>query len=341
MSSSKVRVVLIGAGRIGLVHLGNIRANPRINLTGIIEPVEAARNKAAEIAGVQTFASLKEALEKELTAGTFFEGVVICTPTYTHTDLIQEALTAGKHVMCEKPLGHDVKTIDGLYALSAEKKKHLLCGFHRRWDPNFSGVRQAVLAGACGKIHKIKSISRDNPVPSIEYLKISGGIVHDCASHDIDMLTWVLGTYPTQVYALAHCHDPEIKKLDDFDSVELVFNFPNQVIGTVDVTRKAVYGYDQRLEVVGDGGLVRADNHPKTSVVVADVSGFKHDAGRYSFPTRYPEAYSGELEHFVDLMKGIAAEPYLTGQHLHNITKILDAAAEAAKHGSIVQVDYS
>jgi len=339
--SNKVRIVLIGAGRIGLVHLANIRASPRIHLSAIVESVEANRTKAAEIAEVPTFATLKEALEKDTANGVFFDGVVICTPTYTHTDLIREALNAGKHVMCEKPLGHDVKTIDDLYALAAKTGKHLLCGFHRRWDPNFAGVRAAVKAGACGKIHKIKSISRDNPVPSIEYLKISGGIVHDCASHDIDMLTWVLGTYPTHVYALAHCHDPEIKKIDDFDSVELVFNFPDQVIGTVDVTRKAVYGYDQRLEIVGDGGLVRADNHPKTSVVVADVTGFKHDAGRYSFPTRYPEAYSGELDHFVDLVKGEVDEPLLSGQHLHNITKILDAAAHAAKSGTVVQVDYS
>jgi myo-inositol 2-dehydrogenase/D-chiro-inositol 1-dehydrogenase len=277
-------------------------------------------------------------LDKEKTSGAFFEGVVICTPTYTHTDLIKEALTAGKHVMCEKPLGHDVQTIDSLYALSAETKKHLLCGFHRRWDPSFSGVRQAVQAGACGKVHKIKSISRDNPVPSYEYLKISGGIVHDCASHDIDMLCWVLGTYPTQVYALAHTHDPEIKKLDDFDSVELVFNFPNQVIGTVDVTRKAVYGYDQRLEVVGDGGLVQANNYPKTSLVTADVNGFKHDAGRYSFPTRYPEAYCGVLDHLVDLMQGKVAEPMLSAQHLHNITKILDYAAHAAKSGNVEKI---
>jgi len=147
--------------------------------------------------------------------------------------------------------------------------------------------------------------------------------------------------YPTQVYALAHCHDPEIKKLDDFDSVELVFNFPNQIIGVVDVTRKAVYGYDQRYEVVGDKGLVQVANFPKTSVVTADVTGFKHDAGRYSFPTRYPEAYQGVLDHLVDLILGVAKAPLLSGKHIHNITKILDAASQAAKTGQVTQIDYS
>jgi myo-inositol 2-dehydrogenase/D-chiro-inositol 1-dehydrogenase len=341
MSQSKAAIVLIGAGRIGQVHLGNLRSNPRVTLVAVVESVEAVRTNVADRTGVPTFTSFKDCLEAEAKGAFSFKGVVICTPTYTHTDLIKEALSANKDVMCEKPLGHDVKTIDELYALGAKMKRHLVCGFHRRWDPSFAGVRTAVQAGACGKIHKIKSISRDNPVPSLEYLKISGGIVHDCASHDIDMCCWVLNSYPTQVYALAHTHDPQIKAIDDFDSVELVFNFPNQIIATVDVTRKAVYGYDQRLEVVGDGGLVTCNNFPKSSVVVADVSGFKHEAGRYSFPTRYPEAYAGVLEHLVDLMLGLASEALLSGQHLHNITKILDAAADAAKTGAVTKIDYA
>jgi len=336
-ASGKAHVVLIGYGRIGQVHLGNIRSNPRIALVAVVEPIEANRQRAADLTGAPTFVAFKEVLS----SGLNFDGVVICTPTYTHTDLIKEALTAHKHVMCEKPLGHDVTTIDELYALADKVNRHLVCGFHRRWDPNFAGGAAAVRNGACGKVHKMKTVSRDNPVPSIEYLKISGGIVHDCASHDVDMLTWVLGDYPTQVYALAHCHDPEIKKLDDFDSVELVFNFPNQIIGVVDVTRKAVYGYDQRYEVVGDKGLVQVANFPKTSVVTADVTGFKHDAGRYSFPTRYPEAYQGVLDHLVDLILGVAKAPLLSGKHIHNITKILDAASQAAKTGQVTQIDYS
>jgi len=335
--ASKVHVCLIGVGRIGYLHLGNILANYRIKLAAIVEPVAVNLEKALQIApGVPSFAQFKDAV-----AAVQFDAVVICTPTYMHTGQIKEALEAGKHVMCEKPLGHDVETIDALYVLAAKVGRHLLCGFHRRWDPNFSGVRDAVRAGACGKIHKVKTVSRDNPVPSIDYLKISGGIVHDCASHDIDMLTWILGTYPTTVYALAQTHDPAIKAIDDFDSVELIFNFPDQVIGTVDVTRVAVYGYDQRVEVVGNKGLARADNHPKTSVVIGTVDGFKHDAGRYSFPTRYPEAYQGELSHFIDLCTTPGLECALSGEHLHKITKILDAAAHAAKSGTVTPIDYA
>jgi len=322
-----------------LLHLGNISANYRAKVAAIVEPVGANRAKASLLApGVPTFATFKEALAKE---GANFEGVVICTPTYLHTDLIKESLDAGKHVMCEKPLGDDAKTIDALYAQAASVKRQLLCCFHRRWDPNFKGVYDAVRDGSVGKVHKIHSTSRDNPVPSLEYLKISGGIVHDCASHDIDMLCWVLGTYPTTVYGLGHTHDAEIKAIDDLDSVELVFNFPNQIIGTVDVTRKAVYGYDQRLEVLGDEGMVQANNFARTSLVLSHVDGVKHDCGRYSFPTRYPEAYQGELDHFIDLMNDPSLECALSGKHLHNITKILDFATIAAKNGSLETIDYS
>jgi len=334
-----VNLCLAGVGRIGLLHLGNILANHRSRVVAIVEPAEQHRLQASHLApGVPTFTTLKDAIAKE---GQNFEGVVICTPTYLHTELIKESLDAGKHVMCEKPLGDDAKTIDALYDQANSVKRHLLCCFHRRWDPSFKGVFDAVRAGAVGKVHKIHSISRDNPVPSIEYLKISGGIVHDCASHDIDMLCWVLGTYPTTVYGLGHTHAPEIKAIDDLDSVQLVFNFPNQIIGTVDVTRKAVYGYDQRLEVIGDQGMAQANNFPRTSLVLSQVDGVKHDCGRYSFPTRYPEAYQGELEHFIDLMNNPSTECALSGKHLHNITKILDYATLAAKNGSLETIDYS
>jgi|SwirhirootsSR3_FD_contig_31_19954270_length_1059_multi_4_in_0_out_0_1 myo-inositol 2-dehydrogenase/D-chiro-inositol 1-dehydrogenase len=334
-----VKLCLVGIGRIGLLHLGNILANYRCKLTALVEPVQTNLLKASQVAPeVPTFSTLKEALAKE---GANFDGVVICTPTHLHTDLIKESLDAGKHVMCEKPLGHDAKTIASLYEQAANVKRHLLCCFHRRWDPNFKGVYDAVRSGAVGKVHKIHSTSRDNPVPSLDYLKISGGIVHDCASHDIDMLTWVLGDYPLTVYGLGHAQDPEIKAIDDLDSVELIFNFPNQIIGTVDVSRKAVYGYDQRLEVLGDTGMVQANNHPRTSVVLSQGDFVKHDVGRYSFPTRYPEAYQGELDHFLDLANKPELECALSAKHLHNITKILDAATVAAKEGSVVTIDYS
>jgi len=244
-------------------------------------------------------------------------------------------------VLCEKPIGHDCKTVDAVYDLAKEKGKIMLTGFQRRHDPHFQKVRHAVQSGQIGKLHKVRSISRDNPVPTLEYLKISGGIIHDCASHDLDLIRWTIGKDPIKVYAVGVAHDPQIKALDDFDCVDISLIFPDDVLGQVDVSRKAVYGYDQRLEALGDAGVANANNMPTTSFVLGTVDGFRHDPGLFSFPTRYREAYANELDHFLDLCLGKCTQIAFTGQELHNLTKILDACCESAKTGQVVTVDYS
>jgi len=335
-----VNIALVGAGRIGLVHLVNLVSNPRCKLTAVIEPIESGK-KVAETHNAKYFATLAEALAYEKSNGELFSAVVICTPTYTHTDIIKEALNADKQVLCEKPIGHDVETVDSVYKLAEQKGKYMLTGFQRRYDPHFGKVREAVQSGKVGKLHKIKSISRDNPVPTLEYLKISGGIIHDCASHDLDLIRWCVGKDPISVYAAGVTHDPNIKALDDYDSVDISLLFPDNVLGHVDVTRKAVYGYDQRLEAVGDAGIANTHNMPQTSYVLGTVDGFHHDPGLYSFPTRYREAYAGELNHFLDLCLGVTKKIAYSGLELHNLTKILDACCESAKTGKAVKVDYS
>jgi len=336
----EVDILLIGAGRIGQVHIVNLTTNIRVNLVGLVEPDEKGKKLAASYK-TKCFALFDEALEYEKQHGPLFSAVIICTPTYTHTDLINQALNAGKHVFCEKPIGHDCKTVDSVYNLATEKGKYLLTGFQRRFDPNFKKLRDAVRSGAIGNIHKVRSTSRDNPVPSIDYLKISGGIIHDCCSHDLDLLRWVIGKDPISVFAIGVCHDPRIKAIDDFDSVDISLVFPDNILGSVDVTRVAVYGYDQRLEAVGDKGLANTNNIANTSFVLGTSQGFIHDAGLYSFPTRYREAYADELEHFVDLCLGVTKEIAFTATDLHNLTKILDACVESSKTGKVVTVDYS
>lgn len=180
---------------------------------------------------------------------------------------VLESLNADKNVFCEKPIGHDCKTVDSVYDLAKEKGKWMLTGFQRRFDPHFTKVRSAVQSGQVGKLHKVKSISRDNPVPTLDYLKISGGIIHDCASyvfsaffrlhvsfsvsysfywlvsHDLDLVRWTIGKDPIKVYAVGVTHDPNIEAIGDYDSVDISLVFPDNVLGSVDVTRKAVYGY--------------------------------------------------------------------------------------------------
>jgi len=306
-----------------------------------VEVEERGKELAARY-GVPYFRTLKDALAHEITSQiSLFEAVQICTPTYTHTDIIFESLNGGKHVFCEKPIGHDVKTVDSVYELAKVKNKHMFTGFQRRFDPSFMKLKEAVATGQIGNLHKVRSISRDNPVPSIEYLKISGGIIHDCASHDLDLLRWVIGKDPISVYAVGTTHNPQIKAIDDFDSVDISLTFPDNVLGSVDVTRVAVYGYDQRLEAVGDAGVANTNNFSQTSFVLGTSQGFMHDAGMYSFNTRYREAYANELNHFVDLCLGVVSECKITGKDLHNLTKILDAACESSKTGKVVTIDYS
>jgi len=336
--SGRVKMVLIGAGRIGLVHLVNLRINKRITLVGIVEPDEKGQVVAQEC-GCKYFKTFDECLALE--GGTFFDAVTICTPTYTHTDLIKQALLADKNVFCEKPIGHDCKTVDSVYSLAKERKKWMLTGFQRRFDPHFNKLKNAVQTGQIGKIHKVRSTSRDNPVPSLEYLKISGGIIHDCASHDVDLICWTLEKFPLKVFCVGVAHDLVIRGLDDYDSIDMTLIFEDNILGSVDCTRKAVYGYDQRLEALGDAGIANTNNINQTSFVLGSNEGFKHDAGLYSFPQRYREAYALELEHFVDLCLGVTDKIKYTAEDLHNLTKVLDACCESAKTGLVVTVDYS
>jgi len=329
---------LIGAGRIGLVHLVNLVANKRVNLVAIVEP-DARGKAAAEQSGCKYFQTFDECLQHE--GGKFFDAVTICTPTYTHTDLIKQSLNADKHVFCEKPIGHDIKTVDSVYALAKEKNKYMLTGFQRRFDPHFNKLKNAVQSGEIGKIHKVRSTSRDNPAPSVEYLKISGGIIHDCASHDLDLVCWTLNMFPKKVYCVGVAHDAVVKSLDDYDSIDCSLIFDNDILGSVDVTRYAVYGYDQRLEALGDAGIANTNNMLQTSFVLGKRDGFHHDAGLYSFPQRYREAYAIELDHFVDLCLGVTDKIAYTAEDLHNLTKVLDACVESAKTGQVVTVDYS
>jgi len=332
---SQAAIVLCGAGRIGNVHLTNILSNRRIKLVAIVDAVFPRAKDLADSVGCNAYPTLTEALEKEE-----FVGVMVCTPTDTHVALIKEALNAGKHVFTEKPIGHAVQSVYEVYELAKERGKHLLTGFQRRFDPTFVRLKAELDAGRIGTLHKVKTFSRDNPAPTKEYLAISGGVVHDCAAHDVDLLRWLTGESPKSVYVGASAFNPDVAAIGDFDVLDMIFRFENGVIGTVDVARLAVYGYDQRIECLGDKGVLQACNQPITTLSVGGVDGFHTEPNKYSFPERYKEAYYNEIDHFVDLVLGIVAAPKLTAEDVACVTIMLDAAAAAAKSGEIVHIEY-
>uniref|UniRef100_A0A6B2L8X6 Gfo/Idh/MocA-like oxidoreductase N-terminal domain-containing protein n=1 Tax=Arcella intermedia TaxID=1963864 RepID=A0A6B2L8X6_9EUKA len=334
--SKKVSIALCGFGRIGQVHLESLLHHPDVAVTAIVD-VDFERVKAkADSLGVAAFKTMGELLGDGKVK---VDGVLICTPTSTHVDYIRQALLAGKQVMCEKPISNSIQEVDELYTLAKEKGLHLLCGFHRRYDPNFAKLKDVVSSGTVGKLLKVRSISRDNPLHvSVEYLKVSGGIIADTASHDIDMVRHITGEDPVTVYATGSASNPAIAAIPDHDQLDMIFTFPSGVIAAIDISRTAAYGYDQRLEILAEKGSVVVDNQKQTTVVVGLIDGFKSEPPCFSFPERYKEAYRTEVGHFVDLVKGTAKEARLSHKDVHNITAILKACQQSLKEGVPVKL---
>jgi len=266
---------------------------------------------------------------------------VICTPTGFHGQHIKEALSADKHVMCEKPISNSLEEVDQCYNLAKEKGRHLLCGFQRRHDPNFTKLKSVLDSGKVGNLLKLRSISRDNPLNvSVDYLKTSGGIIFDCSVHDIDMLRFVTGEDPISVYAIGSAFNPQIAAIPDHDQLEMVFKFPSGVIGAIDISRNAAYGYDQRLDLLTSQGSIVAENQKASTVIVGNIDGFLSEPPAFSFPQRYGEAYRNEINHFVDLVRGVETIPRLSHRDIHNLTVIVKTAQQSLKEGIPLSINY-
>jgi len=334
-----VHIALCGLGRIGQVHYENLVTHPNVHLCAFVDvDFDRAQAKAAIPASCKAYRSLTDLLADKQTR---VDGILICTPTATHTPCTREALLAGKHVLCEKPISHLVEEVDELYILSKDKGLHLLCGFQRRYDPNFSKLKAVLESGKVGKLIKVRSISRDNPLHvSIDYLKVSGGIIADTASHDIDMIRYITGEDPETVYAVANAFSPEVATIGDHDQLDMVFKFPSGVIASIDISRNAAYGYDQRLEVLASKGSIVADHQKPTTVIVGGVEGFLLEPPCFSFPQRYQEAYKAEVHHFINLVQGTEKVPRLLHKDVHNMTVILKGCQQSLKEGKPVNFTF-
>jgi len=248
--------------------------------------------------------------------------------------------------MCEKPISLSVKEIDECYDKAKDKNVILLCGYQRRSDPSFVQLQRDARDKKIGTLQIVKTISRDNPVPTMEYLAISGGIFHDCGSHDIDVCRWILGENPNQVFAFAHAFDTRIGAIGkddgkgDFDTVLVTLKFPSGALANIDLSRKAAYGYDQRIEVLGDKGMLQSQNRPKTTTVLSTEHGVNGDTNCFSFPQRYEHAYALELDHFADLIEKPKEAPRISHEDARCVAIIADAAEESARSGKMVTIKY-
>ena len=333
MLGDPIRVSLLGLGRAGSFHLHSLRSLDGVSV-GCVYDIEADRTRAvAAQHDCEVATNAQQAIERA-----DIDAVIVATPTDLHHELVQQSLDAGKPVLTEKPLGRHLHEIDGCFAKAHDTSTPLFVAFQRRFDPSFSSLVRSVREGQVGQLQFVRSVSRDNPVPSPDYIRISGGIFHDCIVHDLDLVSQIVGEVPTHMSAFGSSFIPEIGELDDFDSVVATLTFPGGVTATIDVNRRSVYGYDQRLEAFGDGGMLQADNHHVTSVVQATDQGFTRPPVDYSFPTRYREAYLAELECFVRCARGSQQVP-ITHEEVRTNHLLATGLELAAREKRVVRFD--
>ncbi|XP_014486066.1 PREDICTED: inositol 2-dehydrogenase-like [Dinoponera quadriceps] len=336
-----VKLALFGVGRVGTIHLTSIMCSQRVKLLYIVDDVESNWQKMERYWHLENVTFLSSKQSDRVYQDPDVDAVIVASPTFTHENIVGKALKARKAVFCEKPIADNRGNILTCYEMAMRVGRPLFCAFNRRFDPSYSSVRDRVRQGEIGHVHMIKTVARDSPLPSIEYLKTSGGIFHDCLVHDIDVITWVLGEYPDKVVVLADANIPEIKEIGDFDTVAVTLHFPSGTLGTIDLSRNSTFGYDQRLEVFGPKGMVQVDNEQPMHSVRRQygVEGPTANPIWYSFASRFADGYRRELDHFVDIVLD-KAESLVRPKEILAVSKIATACEESAHTGKVVELKW-
>lgn len=308
---STLNVGIIGAGRIGRVHAETLAFRiPEARVAAITDIRREAAEAAAAAFRIPSVADSAD----ELLASRDVEAVIICSSTGTHADLIMRAAAAGKHIFCEKPVDHSLAKIDRALEAVARAGVKLQVGFNRRFDANFARVRRAVAEGEIGTPHLLHIISRDPAPPPPEYAAASGGMFLDMTIHDFDMARFLLGGEVEEIYTAAGVMiDPAIGRAGDVDTALIVLRFRGGAIGTIDNSRKAVYGYDQRVEILGSRGAIATANRYPNEAVLSTATEIRRDLPLNFFMDRYTESFVEELRAFVRAVVD-GSEPPVTGE---------------------------
>ncbi len=310
MKNDKVlRIGVIGVGRIGKIHAESIATRTPGAVLAAVADVNLA---AAEETAVRFNVPIVTEDYHTILADPNIDAVAICSATDTHAQIVQEAAAAGKHIFCEKPIDHSLEKIDA--ALTAVEKAgvKLQIGFNRRFDANFRKVRQMVADGKIGDLHILRITSRDPSPPPLEYVKVSGGMFLDMTIHDFDMVRYLAGSEVEEVYVAAGVMvDPAIGEAGDVDTAVITLKFANGAIGTIDNSRKAVYGYDQRVEVFGSEGMVSAANNMPNTHVYSSADGVHSEKPLFFFLERYMDSFVTEMQEFVQaVLQGEEPVPF-------------------------------
>lgn len=323
---------ILGAGRIGQVHARAVVATPGARLVAIADPVAAAADavRAAYGCDIRTIDQIEGSKD--------VDAVVICTPTDTHADLIERFTKAGKAVFCEKPVDLSLARVKACLKVVEGNGGKVMVGFNRRFDPDFMALKEAIDQGRIGTVEMVTITSRDPGAPPHDYITRSGGMFRDMTIHDFDMARWLMGEEIDTILASASVlTDAQIGKLGDFDSANVILRTASGKQAVITNSRRAAYGYDQRIEVLGSKGMVAAENHGESRVVLADKDGFHAAPLLNFFMTRYVAAYANEIAAFIEMVNG-TRRPEPSIQDGMTALALAEAALKSVAEGRAVKL---
>lgn len=322
-------IAVIGAGRIGRIHARNIADHAGSRLAGVADLDPAAASRLAEACGSRVLW-----LDEAFTA----DAVLIGSPTSTHTDYIERAASAGKAIFCEKPIDLAADRVRTCLAAVRQAGVPLMIGFNRRFDPNFASLKRRLDAGEIGALELLTITSKDPSPPPPSYVATSGGLFRDMMIHDFDMARFLLGEEPVELHAAASCLvDPAIGAQGDVDTAVVTLRTASGKLCQISNSRRASYGYDQRIEAHGARGLLRAGNVHTTTVELANEGGIARDPLLPFFLERYAAAYRAELDAFVtSVTQARSAQP--DGEDGLKAQLLADAATESARSGQVARL---
>jgi myo-inositol 2-dehydrogenase/D-chiro-inositol 1-dehydrogenase len=325
-------VGLLGAGRIGNVHAKAISTHPQSKLVAVSDVNAEAAAKLAGLYGAE--ARSNEAIIDDPSIG----AVLIATSTNTHSDLIEAATRAGKAVLCEKPVDLSLARAQACLKAAGATGQPVMIGFNRRFDPNFAALKAAADGGEIGKSELLSITSFDPAPPPISYVKVSGGLFRDMMIHDFDLACWIMGASPDQVTAVGtSIVDPEIGAAGDVDTAVVTLLYGDGRIAVIRNSRRAAYGYDQRIELLGSKGLLSVDNVLENTVSKATAAGVVAAKPEFFFLERYMRAYSAEWAAFVDAVTRNSPLPVTLADGV-NALAVAEAATRSAKTKSTVDL---
>ena len=323
---------VLGAGRIGRVHARAVACVAGAELVAVADPVAEAARHVADAFGCEV------RTVDRIEGSDDIDAAIICSPTDTHADLIERFVRAGKAVFCEKPVDLSVARAKRCLATVEAEDGTLMVGFQRRFDPDFLALKRAIDDGRIGEVEMVTIISRDPEPPPYDYIARSGGIFRDMTIHDFDVARWLLGEEVHTVRAAASVLvDPKIGELGDFDSVNVILTTASGRHCTITNTRRATFGYDQRIEVHGSKGAVSAENHRQARIELANRDGYHRPPLLDFFMTRYAAAYAAEIAAFVEALTS-GASPPTTGHDGLMALVIAEAAIRSVADGRAVEV---